>query len=117
MLEALVRSRDHVLRGIAAQRGDTLLCEKECIFPRAAVELKDVIAAMKCLSQHLPDGVALRAPDEAIGQFRPADEADATGRGVLLEKFLIGEAFEVDDFRHGVRTWAVRGGITPLYPI
>ena len=38
---------------------------------------------------------------EPVDQLRPADEPDASGRGVLFEKLPVAQALDDDGFRHG----------------
>src|SRR5258705_5370422 len=57
---------DHLLRCIAGGNGDTISCQEERVFTGTAVEFKDMVAALKDLSQDAPHGVALSAPDHGL---------------------------------------------------
>jgi len=46
--------------------------------------------------------MALSPADYPVDQLWPADQSDATRRGVSLKKFLVGETFDNDGFRHAI---------------
>src|SRR5882757_2788047 len=57
---------DHLLRCIAGGNGDTISCQEERVFTGTTVEFKNMIAALKDLSQDAPHGIALSASDHGL---------------------------------------------------
>jgi hypothetical protein len=68
-MKSLPGARDHLLRSVAGEDGDSAVGKKEGVFPGAAVEFQKMSARRKSLEKNLPNRVALGAADEGFGEL------------------------------------------------